>query len=261
MAFQIHLKQFDGPLDLLLTLIGKAKIEPKDIFVSEVTAQYVEIVRNAPDFDMEDASDFIRMAALLVEIKSRHLLPKPPKQEEDEEDPEAQLIARLEEYQRFKKTAKILTELEEEASLCYGKLPEEFGTLHPRTDWQGLTLSKLWNALNNIVSRAPKASKEATFKPRQIHRDMFTVEECIERILKKLHFGGVTFPELFSPEPTREEAVTLFMALLEVLRLGHAHVDQKAPLAEIMLWPGPAAFLEEPEELPGKRRRFVKSKE
>ena len=72
MAVSIHLKQFDGPLDLLLHLVGKAKIDLADIFVSEITEQYIEIVRGAPDFDMDEASEFIAMAALLVEIKSRH---------------------------------------------------------------------------------------------------------------------------------------------------------------------------------------------
>ena len=90
MAVSVHLKQFDGPLDLLLTLIGKAKIDLQEIFVSDITEQYIEIVQNAADFDMEEASEFISMAALLVEIKSRHLLPKPPK--EEEEDPEQALI-------------------------------------------------------------------------------------------------------------------------------------------------------------------------
>ena len=74
MAVSFHLKQFDGPLDLLLQLVGKAKIDLKDIFVSEITEQYIEIVRNAVDFDMDEASEFISMAATLVEIKSRHLL-------------------------------------------------------------------------------------------------------------------------------------------------------------------------------------------
>ena len=87
MAVHIRLKQFDGPLDLLLHLIGKAKIDLKDVFVSEITEQYIEAVQSAPDFDMDEASEFVAMAALLVEIKSRALLPKPPKTD-DEEDPE-----------------------------------------------------------------------------------------------------------------------------------------------------------------------------
>ena len=95
------LKDFDGPLDLLLTLIGKAQIDIKDIFVSEITDQYLEIVRNAQDLDMDEASDFLLMAATLLEIKSRALLPKPPKPE-DETDPEEELIRRLEEIPSLK---------------------------------------------------------------------------------------------------------------------------------------------------------------
>ena len=96
MALTLHLNQFDGPLDLLLFLIGKAKIDIKDIFVSQVTDQYIESVREAESLDMEDASAFIAMAATLIEIKSRSLLPK-PQEENDEEDPEKLLIRQLEE--------------------------------------------------------------------------------------------------------------------------------------------------------------------
>ena len=85
------LKDFDGPLDLLLTLIGKAQIDIRDIFVSAITDQYLEIIRNAPDLDMDEASDFLLMAATLLEIKSRAMLPKPPNPEDDS-DPETELI-------------------------------------------------------------------------------------------------------------------------------------------------------------------------
>ena len=88
MALTLHLSQFDGPLDMLLFLIGKAKIDIKDIFVSEVTDQYIQSVQSAPDLDMDDASAFISMAATLLEIKSRALLPKPPKEEEEDPEPE-----------------------------------------------------------------------------------------------------------------------------------------------------------------------------
>ena len=97
MGMTFQLKDFDGPLDLLLHLIGKAQVDIKDIFVSEITDQYIESVRNAPDLDMDDATDFLVMAATLLEIKSRAMLPKPPKLEEDEEDPEEALIRQLEE--------------------------------------------------------------------------------------------------------------------------------------------------------------------
>lgn len=96
------LKDFDGPLDLLLHLINKAQVDIKDIFVSQITDQYIEHVQNAVDLDMDDATDFLVMAATLLEIKSRAMLPRPPRLEEDEEDPEQALIRRLEEYKRFR---------------------------------------------------------------------------------------------------------------------------------------------------------------
>ena len=79
MAFSLHLSQFEGPLDMLLFLISKAKVDIKDIFVSEVTSQYIEFVHNAPDLDLDDASGFLAMAATLLEIKSRALLPREPR--------------------------------------------------------------------------------------------------------------------------------------------------------------------------------------
>ena len=92
---EFKLKDFDGPLDLLLTLIGKAQIDIRDIFISEITDQYLEIIHQAKDLNMDEASDFLVMAATLLEIKSRSMLPKPPPPEEGEEDPEEALIRRL----------------------------------------------------------------------------------------------------------------------------------------------------------------------
>ncbi len=105
MMMNFQLKDFDGPLDLLLTLIGKAQIDIREIFVSDITDQYLSIVRNAADLNMDEASDFLVMAATLVEIKSRAMLPRPPAPEEGEEDPETELIRRLEEYKKYKETA------------------------------------------------------------------------------------------------------------------------------------------------------------
>ena len=136
------LKDFDGPLDLLLTLIGKAQIDIRDIFVSEITDQYLEIVRNAPDLDMDEASDFLLMAATLLEIKSRAMLPRPPKNE-DETDPETELIRRLEEYKRFRETAESMKEFEEAAKRVFTKLPEEYPLPPQEIELTGLTLEGL----------------------------------------------------------------------------------------------------------------------
>ena len=105
MAMTFRLKDFDGPLDLLLHLITRAQVDIRDIFISEITDQYIESVANAEDLNMDDATDFLVMAATLLEIKSRAMLPKPPQMEEGEEDPEQALIRQLEEYKRFRETA------------------------------------------------------------------------------------------------------------------------------------------------------------
>ena len=142
MPLTLHLGQFEGPLDMLLFLIGKAKIDIKDIFVSQVTDQYIQSVQNAPDLDMDDASAFINMAATLLEIKSRSLLPK-PKVEDGEEDPEQALIRQLEEYQRFKEIAQNMQGFEKAAALMFEKLPEEYPLPPPTLELKNLTMEGL----------------------------------------------------------------------------------------------------------------------
>ena len=116
MAVYISLRQFEGPLDLLLHLITKAKIDIKDIFVSEITEQYLDSMRGLDELDMDTASEFLTMAATLLEIKSRALLPRPPAEPEDgEETPEQALIRRLEEYKLYKESAGRMKEFEQVA--------------------------------------------------------------------------------------------------------------------------------------------------
>ena len=147
MAYIVSLKQFDGPLDLLLTLISSAKVDIKDIFVSEITDQYLKSMELVEELDMDTASEFLQMAATLIEIKSRALLPKPPKTEEGEESPEEMLIRQLEEYKAFKEVSARMKTLEDEAKLLYTKLPEEFPLPPQQFEWKGLTMDKLSAAL------------------------------------------------------------------------------------------------------------------
>ncbi len=237
MSVHVRLKQFDGPLDLLLHLIGKAKIDLKEIFVSEITEQYIDVVRNAPDFNMEEASEFIAMAALLVEIKSRSILPKKPKDEE-ELDPEQQLINRLIAYKQFKEGAQNMAEFEASARLVFGKLPEEYPLPPPTMEIDGLSLDTLWEALQRLAERAPREPREVDYRLRDIRRDSYTVEGCIEVIESRLQLGQISFEELFTKAPDKEEVVTLFIALLELLKLGKAHVSQESTFDRIILTPG-----------------------
>ncbi|NLD51840.1 MAG: segregation/condensation protein A, partial [Clostridiales bacterium] len=154
MALTLQLKDFSGPLDMLLHLIGKAKIDIKDIFVSEVTDQYIRFVREAEDVDMDEASSFIQMAATLLEIKTRSLLPKPPPPEE--EDPEVVLIRQLEDYALFKQIAADMQGFEKAAARVYEKLPEEYPLPPQSFDIHGLTLEGLVNAFAMVLQRAPR---------------------------------------------------------------------------------------------------------
>lgn len=129
MQITYHLSQFDGPLDMLLFMLDKAKIDIRDIFISEITDQYIQAVRSAPELDMDEASAFITVAARLLEIKSHKLLPRPPA--EEEEDPEAAFIRQLEEYASFKQIAADMQSFERAAALVYHKLPEEYPFRRP----------------------------------------------------------------------------------------------------------------------------------
>ena len=125
--YEVKLNNFDGPLDLLLQLISKAKIEIKDIFVSEITDQYLRYLAETDMDDLENSSEFLEMAATLLYIKSRALLPRI--KEESDEDPEGELIARLEEYRRYREAAEEMRFLESAARDIYYKLPEEIAGL------------------------------------------------------------------------------------------------------------------------------------
>ena len=126
MAYEVHLKEFDGPLDLLLHLIEQAKVDIKDIFISEITNQYLSLMEELDELDMDTASEFLTMAATLVYIKSRSLLPKPPKEAEEEEDPEEALVRQLKEYKLFKQAGEKLNELSAGMRGVFSRLPEEF---------------------------------------------------------------------------------------------------------------------------------------
>ncbi len=237
MALTLHLSQFDGPLDMLLFLIGKAQISIQDIFVSEVTDQYIRSVSEAEDLDMDDASAFIDMAATLVEIKSRSLLPKPEKEEPEEENPEQKLIRQLEEYQRFREASEELRQLEEAASRMFSKLPEEYPLPPPTLELTGLTLEGLVEAFAGVLARLNDPQRREEVQTRRIIRDEYDVPGCMRHIQRKLCRGPVRFWELFSPEPTRDEVVTLFLALLELIRLGKAQAVQDGVFDDIILSP------------------------
>jgi len=237
MALKLQLQDFSGPLDLLLYMVGKAKIDIKDIFVSQITDQYIRFVQSVQQLDMDDASAFIQMAATLLEIKSRSMLPKPPPPEE--EDPQTLLIRQLEEYAIFKQIALDMQGFEKVAALVYEKLPEEYPLPPPSFEISGLTLEGLVAAFRRVLSRTPKEDLESPETLSQhIMRDEHRVPECMLSIVHRLKRGSLSFGDLLSQRPSREEVVTYFLALLELLRLGRIQAVQDDNYGDILLSKG-----------------------
>ncbi|MBR5287639.1 MAG: segregation/condensation protein A [Clostridia bacterium] len=238
MAYVVSLKQFEGPLDLLLHLISKAKVDIKDIFVSEITEQYLESMRNVDELDMDVASEFLTMAAMLLEIKSRALLPRPPKpQEEGEETPEQALIRRLEEYKLYKESAGRMKEFELAAMQVFSKLPEEYPLPPQPVELTGLSLSGLVRALERIIARQTMQDDPGRVI-RSITRDKFTIEQCVFNLTSRLKKGPVLFTDMLSSQVTRDEIVTYFMAMLELIKIGRLHVQQEHAYDDILILPG-----------------------
>lgn len=236
MPYIVSLKQFDGPLDLLLTLISNAKLDIQDIFVSEITEQYLDSMRLVDELDMDSASEFLQMAATLLEIKSRAMLPKPPKPEEEGAlSPEEELIRQLTEYKQFKEISARMHQLEEDARSLLTKLPEEYPLPPPNIEITGLTLEKLAKAFQKVLERAEANERSENMASREIRRDSFTIAGCMAYISRKLRRGSLRFAELFEEDYSREEVVTMFLAILELTRLSRLRLEQSSAYSEIYL--------------------------
>lgn len=235
MPYVVSLSQFDGPLDLLLTLISKAKLDIKDIFLSEITEQYLSSIDDLSDLPMDSASEFLQMAATLLEIKSRAILPRPPRDDEGEESPEDALIRQLTEYKQFKELSARLKSLEDEAKQLITKLPEEYPLPPPEFELTGMTLDGLAKAFARVMLRTLKNEHDEEHERREIRRDAYTMQFCMQRILRRIKKGDIEFTALFEDRPQRDEIIGMFLALLELLRLGKVLITQKKVYDEIRL--------------------------
>ena len=237
--YYVSLKQFEGPLDLLLHLITRAKVDIKDIFVSEITEQYLASMGSVDELDMDTASEFLTMAATLLEIKSRALLPRPPEPAEDgEETPEQTLIRRLEEYKLYKESAGRMKEFEQAAMQVFSKLPEEYPLPPQAVELTGLSLDGLVRALERILARQTREGDEPGRVFRSITRDRFSIEQCVFNLTARLKKGPVLFSDMLSDDVTRDEIVSYFLAMLELLKLGRLHAQQDNVFDDILILPG-----------------------
>lgn len=210
---EFHLEHFDGPLDLLLHLIAKNKVSIYDIPIAEILDQYMEVLRGAEAMDLDVAGDFVAMAAQLVYIKSRMLLPRPA--EEEDEDPRAGLVEMLLEYQRMKEVAPLFRERGESGRDIFVKSPEK---LEPGPVEYHQSVKDLVRAAGHMLRRAQRrVPPPARAFSGIVGREPVPVEGRITAVLRRfLHTARVPFARLFEDAKSRSEIVATFLAVLEL---------------------------------------------
>ena len=226
-ALQVFLEAFEGPLDLLLYLIRRQNIDILDIPIAEITRQYVEYIELMKEMQLELAGEYLLMAAMLAEIKSRMLLPRAEEEEEEEDDPRAELVRRLQEYERFKKAAEDLSELprlERDVYVATVEAPERKVT----TKLPDVTLKELLLAFHDVLKRAEM------FSNLHVQREPLSVRQRMSEILVRIKAGSFSgFAELFDPEEGRLGVAVTFIASLEWLRESVIEVVQAEAYAPL----------------------------
>jgi segregation and condensation protein A len=226
-ALEVILEAFEGPLDLLLYLIRRQNLDIIDIPVAEITKQYVDYIDVMQDMRFELAAEYLVMAAILAEIKSRMLLPRPPSEEGIEADPRAELVRRLQEYERFKKAAEDIDQLDRldrDTSLATAFVPER---TVPRTP-PPVELREMLLALRDVLRRADLFTHHA------IKREALSVRQRMGEVLGKLADGSFHgFETLFNPEEGRLGVVVTFLSVLELAKEQLLEIVQEGPIAPI----------------------------
>jgi len=226
-ALEVILEAFEGPLDLLLYLIRRQNLDILDIPITEITRQYIEYIEMLQDVQFELAAEYLVMAAILAEIKSRMLLPRPALEDGEESDPRAELVRRLQEYERFKQAAEDLDELPREGrDFAVAEAFVEDKTIvrvPPKVE-----LREILAALKDVMGRAELFSRH------QITQEPLSVRERMSRILNALRDNPfIEFHRLFDPEEGRMGVVVSFLALMELTREQLVDMVQNEPFGQI----------------------------
>ncbi len=225
-ALEVILEAFEGPLDLLLYLIKRQNLDILDIPVNDITTQYVQYIEMMQTMRIEIAAEYLLMAAMLAEIKSRMLLPRPI-EEEDEEDPRAELIRRLQEYERFKQAAQEIDDLPRMYRDTYttsAQLPE----IHQDRPMPELDLRELLMAFKDAMARADM------YTHHQIQRETLSVRERMSRVLDKISADDFTdYTTLFTIEEGRRGVVVTLLAILELVKEQLIDMVQSEPYSPI----------------------------
>jgi segregation and condensation protein A len=234
-SLDIHLENFEGPLDLLLHLIRKNEMDICDIQIAKITGQYLAVIESLKSLNLDVAGEFVLMAATLIHIKSKMLLPAPEEEDLDEEevDPRAELVRRLLEYQKYKEAA---TELESRP--LHGR--DVFSRLQPPPvveeeeggDLVDVGIFDLVEAFQALLKAAPKVNVH------EIGVEHVSITERINYILQEVASrSSLAFNELFSEAPKRSEIVATFLAVLELVKMRTVRLMQNTRFGSIWIFP------------------------
>ncbi|MDA8235522.1 MAG: segregation/condensation protein A [Clostridia bacterium] len=242
MSYKIVLPIFEGPFDLLFHLIDKNEVDIYDIPIAKITEQYLEYIQSMQQLDLDVASEFLVMAANLLSIKAKMLLPKPPKEENPEEDelgldPRDELVERLLEYRKFKMVAEHLKDKEQVQGRIYTRPNDEEMYMHlfnEENPLEGVSIFDLLDALKDVLNRVDEEVPTA----REIPREEVSIRDKMREVLRRMvfHTNGLAFRELFVKSVTRVEVVVTFLAVLELIKLRKIQIHQSRLFGEIMIY-------------------------
>lgn len=230
--YSTKLDIFEGPLDLLLHLIKEAKIEIKDVFVSQVTEQFLKYMEGLSILDVDKASEYLTMAATLLEIKSKSILPKDEEHDGEIYDEESLLIQRLEEYKLFKEASEKLRE--QQNVLRFYKEPDK-SVGDVKVVYTDFNLDGLINAFSKLLMRVDNKTRQENIL-KEIPKEVFTVKEKVDIIRNiLLDKKQVSFFETFDGIYSKNELITTFQAMLELLKLQYITVEQNGVFDDITI--------------------------
>ncbi len=249
--YKVNFEVFEGPLDLLLYLIKKEEVDIYQVNLTRLATQFIEYIETMRLLDLEIAGEFLVMAATLMHIKSRELLPVDQQvqadPEEDEEDPRWELIRQLVEYKKFKDAAAQLAELEVAQENVFPRLPPALEFEQEVPAGAEASIFDLVNAVNHVLKRFT----ERAGADREIYEDKYSVSEKIELVRNLIRQKGrLKFSELFENAASRHEVIATFLALLELIRLKQLTAAQPEPFGEIELCGAEAPAQAEPVPVP-----------
>ena len=227
-ALEVILEAFEGPLDLLLYLIRRQNLDILDIPIADITEQYMSYIGLLDELQFELAAEYLVMAAILAEIKSRMLLPR-PSEEEDEEDPRAELVRRLQEYERFKKAAEDIDDLPREGRdwVTAGAHVTDRRVVQVPPD---VDIGEMLSALRDVLSRAE------LFGSHQIQLETLSVRERMTSVIERLRQSPyLEFEQFFTAEEGRMGVVVTFLAVMELTRERVIDIVQNEPMGRIYL--------------------------